>query len=247
MGVAGPVALVTGGARRVGRAIVLELARAGCDVAIHYRTSRTEAEEVAGEVSRTGRRALAIEADLSTPASWPQVIRQTVEGLGGLGILINNASLIATGAPDTIEGFSLASWERLLRLNLTAPMALAHHARPYLEKQEGGKIVNLCDISADRPWPTHLAYCVSKAALAALTVGLAKALAPRVRVNGIAPGIAVFSDDYPQERRAALISRIPLGRTGTPEDIARAVRFLVESGDYITGEIIRVDGGRSVV
>jgi len=124
---------------------------------------------------------------------------------------------------------------------------LCHHARRYLDLHGTGKIVNLCDIHADRPYPDHLAYCVSKAGLAALTRGLARALAPSIQVNGVAPGIAVFPDEYTPEQREHLIAKVPLRRAGTPEDVAAAVHYLVESGDYVTGEIIRVDGGRSIV
>jgi pteridine reductase len=126
-------------------------------------------------------------------------------------------------------------------------MALCHHARRFLAAQDGGQIVNLCDVSADRPWPEHLAYCASKAALGALTKALARALAPRIQVNGVAPGIAVFPEEYAQQLRRELTDRVPLGRAGTPEEVAKLVRFLVESGDYITGQIIAIDGGRGLV
>ena len=265
-------ALVTGGAKRVGRAIVLELARAGCDVAIHYRRGRAEAQQLADEVDRLetavtqrgrsdrvprsitqggrsqrGRQAVIIGADLTDPASWPMVIDETVKRLGRLDILINNASVFLTPQPDSIEAFDATQWESMFRVNLIAPMALCHHAQPHLERGGQGHIVNLCDISARSPWPDHLAYCTSKAALEALTRGLARAMAPDVRVNGVAPGIAVFPDEYPEELRRRLIGKVPLGRPGTPEDVARLVRFLVESGDYITGQIIPIDGGRSLV
>ena len=253
------VALVTGGAKRVGRAIVLELARAGCDVAIHYRRARAEAQQLADEVDRLetaatgsgrshrGRRTVVIGADLADPASWPMVIDETVKRLGRLDILINNASVFLTPKPDSIEAFDAKQWESMFRVNLIAPTALCHHARPHLEGGGKGRIVNLCDISARAPWPDHLAYCTSKAALEALTRGLARAMAPNVRVNGVAPGIAVFPDEYPEELRRQLTGKVPLGRPGTPEEVARLVRFLVESGDYITGQIIPIDGGRSLV
>ena len=243
----GAVALITGGAKRVGRAIGLELARGGCDVAVHHRESHAEANELVRQVGDLGRRALAVSGDLNEPADWPRIVQRTVDELGRLDILVNNASAFPVDSPDTIEGFDPRLWERILRVNLIAPMALAHHARPHLEERGGGKIVNLCDTSSDRPWPDHLAYCCSKAALAALTKGLARALAPGVRVNGVAPGIAVFPDEYSPQLRSHLISQVPLGRAGTPEEIAQFVRFLVESGDYMTGAIVRIDGGRSLV
>lgn len=241
------VALVTGGAKRVGRAIVLELACAGFDVAIHYRRSRQEAETVAASVRAAGRRSVTVQADLDEPTSWARIVGETVRGLGRLDVLVNNASAFLTGRPDTIQEFDFAEVEDMLRTNLIAPMALSHHARPYLEASGLGKIVNLCDIAADRPVPSHLSYAVSKAGLAALTKGLARALAPRIQVNGVAPGIAVFPEEYAPDRRAELTARVPLRREGSPEEVAALVRFLVSSGDYVTGQIIAIDGGRSVV
>ncbi len=252
-------ALVTGGARRLGRAIVSELARAGCDVAIHYRRSRADADELAAKVAAMGRRAVTIQGDLSDPTSWPGIIELTVEAFGGLDVLVNNASVFLHDRPeggavagdpeDAGEGggFDYRLWESILRINLVAPAGLCHHARKHLSARGCGQVVNLCDIAADRPWPGHLAYCASKAALGALTKGLARALAPAVRVNGVAPGIAAFPDAYSVELRERLAGRAPLGRSGEPEEVARLVRFLVESGDYITGQIVAIDGGRSIV
>ena len=241
------VALVTGGGKRVGRAIALELARAGCHVAVHYRRSEAEARRVAGQILSLDRQAVTVRGDLGDPASWPAVVRETVEGLGRLDILVNNASAFRTATPDTIEAFDPTVWRCVLRTNLEAPMGLCHHARRHLEAHGRGKIVNLSDISADRPWPDHLAYCVSKAGLDALTKGLARALAPAIQVSGVASGIAAFPDDYSQALRRRLISRVPLRRAGTPEEVAEVVRFLVETADYVTGEVIRIDGGRGIV
>lgn len=242
----GKVALVTGGARRVGRAIVLELACAGCDVVVHFDRSRDEADTAAGEVRAMGRRAVSVAAALEDAAAWKSIVDCAVGAFGRLDVLVNNASTFVTDASDTLEAFDPDRWERMLRVNLLAPMGLCHHAAPHLAANGAGRIVNLLDIAAERPWSTHLAYVSSKAALAAMTRALAKALAPGVCVNGIAPGIAVFPESYDEELRRALVERVPLKRAGTPEDIARTVRFLVESGDYITGQIVNVDGGRSL-
>lgn len=247
MELSGTAALVTGGAKRVGRAIVLELARAGCDIAIHCRRSLIEAEELAEQVRGLGRGAATIPGDLTDSMTWPRVIRQTVESLGRLDILINNASVFLTDTPDRIDVFDLALWDLMLRTNVVAPAALCHHAASHLRANGRGRIVNLCDVSSERPWPQNLAYCVSKAALSALTKGLARALAPDILVNGVAPGIAVFPDEYSAERRKELTRRVPLAREGTPGEVASAVRFLVESGDYITGQVIPIDGGRLIV
>ena len=246
MDLSGTVALVTGGARRVGRAIVLELARGGCDVAIHYRGSASPARQLASLVEDRGRRAVTVAGDLSKPEDWPSIIQRTVDDLGRLDILVNNASQFLTPVPDTVGDFEVEQWEQMLRVNLVAPMALAHHGQPHLHAHGQGKIINLVDISADRPWPDHLAYCSSKAALAALTRGLARALAPAVQVNGIAPGIAVFPESHPEKLRESLIKQVPLQRAGTPEEVARLVRFIAESADFMTGQIIHLDGGRSI-
>lgn len=240
------VALVTGGARRVGRAIVLELARSGCDVVVHHNRSADEAKSLVREVQGLGRRATAISGDLADRNSWQGIVRQAVDWCGRLDILVNNAAAFLTDGSDTIDAFDPERWETVLRTNLLAPAGLCHHARGHLAAHGNGRIVNLCDASTDRPWPSHLAYSVSKAALVAMTKALARALAPQIRVNGVAPGIVQFPDDYDAETRARLIRRVPLGRSGTPEDVAVLVRFLAEEGNYLTGQIIAVDGGRSL-
>ncbi len=268
MNLKGSVALITGGAKRVGRAIALELVRGGCDVGIHYRRSRAEAEEVVAQITQMGRRAVSVEGDLGDPASWPRIVLSTVDRLGRLDILINNASMFLPdpdGWPtssevgdtssskrspnhsDSLEDFDPKLWDKMLRINVTAPVALCHHCRPYLAARGTGKVVNICDIAAERPWADHLAYCASKAGLVAATKALARALAPDIQVNGVAPGIAVFPDAYSEDLRRRLVSRVPLGRPGTPEEVADLVRFLVESADYITGQIVPIDGGRSLV
>lgn len=240
------VALVTGSARRVGRAIAWELAQAGCDIAVHYRHSHRDATDLVEQVIGLGRRAVAVQADLADPTQCATLVTQTIGLLGRLDILVNNAAEFLTDTPDTLDGFDPNAWTRMLQTNLLAPAALAHHARPHLEKNEGGQIINICDIMSDHPSPKHLAYSISKAALVALTTALARDLAPAIRVNGVSPGIAVFPASYSEATRQDLTSAVPMQRAGQPEDIARAVRFLVESGDYITGQILRVDGGRSL-
>jgi pteridine reductase len=253
MPLTGTVALVTGGARRVGRAIVLALAEAGCDVAVHYRSSHTEAHALVEQITTRGRKGVAVQGDLNDRCVWPEVISETVGRLDRLDVLINNASVFDAESPvgaapseDTVEGFRPDYWESVLRTNLIAPMALCHHAHPHLKKTGKGKIINLCDIAADHPWRHHLAYCASKSALATLTRALARALAPEIQVNAVAPGIAMFPEEYSEDLRNRLIKRVPLGRAGTPREVAQLVRFLVESGGYMTGQIISIDGGRSL-
>ncbi|HNQ24790.1 MAG TPA: SDR family oxidoreductase [Phycisphaerae bacterium] len=239
------VALVTGGAVRVGRAIVTELAQAGCGVAIHYRKSAEQAAALAIEVAALGVPSCCLSGELEDPDSWAELVRGTVAKLGRLDVLVNNAAAFVFGE-DTVEGFDVRQWERMLRVNLVAPMGLVHHARRYLAASGRGSVVNLCDISAERPWPAHLSYCASKAGLVNVTRALARALAPEVRVNAVAPGIAEFPEYYSESLRRELIAQVPLKRPGSPEQVARAVRFLAESGDFITGQVIAVDGGRSI-
>ncbi len=244
------VALVTGGAKRVGRAIALELAPAGCAIGLHFRSSRDDAERTAADVRALGRRCTIIEADLQDEANWPQIIEQTVAALGRLDVLVNNASTFDPRPPQerkkTSSPFDATEWDQMFRINTTAAAGLCHFARPHLEESGQGRIVNMCDIAAEAPWPNYLSYCCSKAALVALTRGLAKGYAPRITVNGVSPGIAKFPDEYASELRSKLIAQVPLQRAGTPEEVARLVRYLVESGDYITGQIIAIDGGRSL-
>jgi pteridine reductase len=243
----GKAVLITGSAKRVGRAIALELARGGCDVAIHFHRSGSEVKSLAEELAAIGRRAALVNGDLNDPTCWSRIVQESHDQLGRLDVLINNASLFLTNKPDTIDDFDLVQWDQMLRVNLTAPAGLSHFAAPLLAAHGDGCIVNLCDISVDRPWPAHLSYAVSKGGLVTLTRALARALAPAVRVLGVAPGIAVFPEEYDQELRAKLVRRVPLRREGTPDEVARLVRFLIESGDYITGQIVAIDGGRSVV
>jgi pteridine reductase len=243
MDLKGRVALVTGAGRRVGRAIALRLAAAGCGVAVHYRRSQDEAAEVAAACRRAGGRSEALPADLEDASACESLVAATAARFGRLDALINNA---AQFEPMSLDDFDLRAWERTLRINLTAPMLLSHAARELL-RAVGGRIVNLCDAGVDRPWPNHLAYCVSKAALEALTRSLAAALAPAITVVGIAPGVAAWPEHYDDATRNRLTARIPLRRAGTVDDIAGAVHFVLAEGDYITGTIIPIDGGRRLV
>lgn len=242
MDVAGKVALVTGAARRVGRAIAMELARAGCDIAVHYRTSERDARQLAGEIEHLGRRAALVEGDLAEARVPQRIVDRAVESLGRLDILVNNASVFAK---TPLADADAATWETLLRVNVVAPALLARAVAPMMRAAGAGRIINLVDLLADRPVKAYGPYCASKAALVNLTRTLALELAPQITVNAVAPGIAVFPDDYDSELRGRLVSRVPLQREGTPEEIAAVVRFLVVEGDYITGQILHVDGGWS--
>jgi pteridine reductase len=237
------VVLVTGGARRVGRAIALRLAEAGSRIAVHYRSSAVEAAQTAEQCRAAGAVAEVFKADLADPAAAVKLVQGVRARFGRLDVLVNNASVFE---PMTLDELDLGRWEQTLRVNLTAPLVLAHAARDAL-RQARGRIVNLCDVATGRAWPDHLAYIVSKGALETLTRVLARALAPEVNVVGLAPGVAAWPEHYDQPTREHLTRRIPLQRAGTPEEIAAAVHFLLREGDYITGVILPVDGGRHLV
>ncbi len=238
----GRVVLVTGGARRVGRAIALRLARAGCKLAIHYRHSADEALAAAEQCRRIGAEAEIFQADFDDPAQAEGLVPAVLSRYGRLDVLINNASVFER---MDIAAFTLEQWERVLRVNLTVPMLLVSAARAALLESRG-RVINLCDAALGRPWAGHLAYMVSKGGLETLTKVLAKALAPDVNVVGIAPGVVAWSPNYDREIQDRLTAKIPLKRVGGPEDVAAAVHFVLSEGDYLTGVILPIDGGRSV-
>ncbi len=238
------VALITGAARRVGRAIALELARSGWDIGVHYRNSEEDAKRTASEIGALGRKAALVQGDLADGAVFDTLIRTTVDQLGGLHALINNASV---WTKTTIDDVDPASWQRHLDVNLTAPAMLARAAWPHLKARPPGFVINICDISGERPWADYIAYCVSKGGLLTLTRALARAMAPAVRVNGISPGVVMLPEDVDEQTRQAALRRVPLQHVGAATDVAKLVRYLLEEGTYITGQIINVDGGRSVV
>lgn len=244
---AGRVALVTGAAKRVGRAVALELAGAGAGIVVHYGRSQQAAEATADDIRHLGVPAATVQGDLADPAAWPRIVAEAVAALARLDILVNNASSFPADDSDTLEAFDADRWAHMLQINLTAPAGLVHAARVHLAASGEGCVINFCDIAAERPWSDHLAYCASKAGLVALTKSLARALAPDVRVNGISPGIAIFPESYDDALRSKLIARVPLQRAGKPEDMARTARFLAVDAPFITGQIIHVDGGRSAV
>jgi pteridine reductase len=230
------VALVTGGAKRVGRAIVETLAAAGFSVVFTYNSSEAEAAELAARM-----KGQAIRADLADPPAATGTIRDSFAH-PRLDVLVNNASLyqaakLAETSPDVMR--------RLMAIHFESPLLLAQAFEPMLRRSRG-HIVNMVDLLAERPWPQYMAYCASKAALGNLTLSLARELAPEVTVNGIAPGVVEWPPEYPEEEKQKYLKRVPLQRPGTPQDVANLVHFLATGGDYITGQIIRLDGGRSI-
>jgi pteridine reductase len=236
----GQVALVTGAAKRIGRAVALRLASEGADVVVHYYKSKIEAEAAAAEVEKLGRRSVALQADLCNVGKIQQLFQQIGERFGRLDILVNSAAnFLPASLADTTEKM----WDDALDTNLKGPFFCAQAAAPML-KESRGAIVNFADIGGVLPWPGYIAHCASKAGVIMLTKCLAKALAPEVRVNAIAPGTITMSGD-PSEWETDFIRRAPLHRAGTTEDVADAVLYLVEA-KFVTGHVLVVDGGRTL-
>jgi len=239
-----PVALITGGARRVGATIARTLHAAGYDLALHYRHSAAEAAGLLQELehARAGS-TLAVQADLADVDRLPALVEQALSRFGQLDALVNNASAFF---PTPVGSATPAQWDELFASNARAPFFLAQAARPAL-REAGGAIVNLVDIYAERALPDHPIYVMAKAALAAMTRTLAQDLAPEVRVNGVAPGAVMWpSEGKDYADRTAMLARTPLGRAGAPEDVASAVLWLLRDAPFVTGQIIRVDGGRTL-
>jgi pteridine reductase len=237
-----PVALVTGAARRLGAAIARRLHAAGYDLALHYRRSAADVAALADALQADrADSVLTLQAELSEYDRLPELIARTVGRFGRLDALVNNASAFS---PTPLGTITPADWDAQFLTNARAPLILAQAAAPHL-RANGGAIVNLVDIYAERPLRDHVVYCMSKAALVAATRALALELAPQVRVNAIAPGAILWPEDGKSEAaKAALLARTPLARTGRDEEIAEAVRWLVQDATYTTGEILHLDGGR---
>ncbi len=240
---AGRAALVTGAARRVGRALALALARAGASVAVHYRGSDAEARETAAEIERLGAKAALVRADLADPDAAGGLIDTAARRLGAIDILVNNASIFA---PGDVAGTDSLAWDAHQAINVRAPFLLARAFARALPAGRGGDIVNLNDWRALRPGADHFAYTVSKAGLHGLTQSLAVALAPRIKVNEIALGAVLPPEGSPADYVHQLRREIPLDRWSKPEEVADALLFLLRSPG-LTGQTLLVDGGRHLV
>jgi len=239
-----PVALITGAARRVGATIARTLHAAGYDLALHYRHSLSDVQALCADLdaARAGS-TLAIAAELADVDALPAIVEKCISRFGRLDALVNNAS---TFFPTPIGTISAAQWDNLFASNARAPLFLAQAAAPHLRAVHGA-IVNLVDIYAQRPLAGHPVYSMAKAALAMMTLALAKELAPEVRVNGVAPGAVLWPEGGKSDAdQAELIARTPLRRAGSPDDVARAVLFLLRDATFTTGQILNVDGGRSL-
>lgn len=239
----GKTVLVTGAAKRVGRAIACELHAAGANVMVHYRAARGDALALADELNaRRPASAALVQADLLDVAALPTLVEACVERFGALDALINNASsFFAT----PLGRIGLDAWDDLVGSNLKAPLFLAQAAAPQLRAAHGA-IVNITDIHGERPLAGYPLYCAAKAGLLGLTRALAVELAPEVRVNAVSPGPIIWPQEgFDDARRTAIVEHTLLKRTGSPQDIAGAVRFLLAEATYVTGQVLNVDGGRS--
>jgi NAD(P)-dependent dehydrogenase (short-subunit alcohol dehydrogenase family) len=237
MDINGKVALITGSAKRIGKEIALDLARRGARIAVHYKSSESDAKKVAGDAGAI------FQADLTDTNAIDRMFRQLAATFGRLDILVNSASVFAAATADDAAP---EHWDSQMDANARAPFFVAQHAASLMRPNGGGKIINIVDVAGELIWPSYLPYSVSKAALIAVNRGLAKAWAPEIQVNAIAPGPVLFPEDYTDEQKRLAIDRTLLKRAGSPEDVVRAVIFLLEN-DYITGEVIHVDGGRHIL
>ena len=231
------LALVTGAAHRLGKAFALTLARNGYDILLHYHSAENEARQTQAEIESLGRSVIPSQADLTDPAQ----ISSLLSGVESLNVLVNSAAFMPSG---NTESLSIENWDASLDLNLRAPFLLAQESAKKMT--EGGLIVNITDVGAQKAWSRYPSYTVSKAALESLTKILARALAPKIRVNAIAPGFVLQSEIVSAEEWERLINRIPLKRPARGEEIASALEFLLKN-EYITGQTIVVDGGYSLI
>jgi 3-oxoacyl-[acyl-carrier protein] reductase/pteridine reductase len=245
----GQSAFITGGARRIGRAIALSLARAGADITLTYRTSKTEALQTKADVEALGRRAQAVCCDVRSEGSVRAAVAAHITAHNRLDILINNAAIFETAPLDTL---TLAQWDAVFETNTRGPFLVAREALPHLRTARG-RIVNIGSLGGIQPWAGHAHYCASKAAVHMLTQTMAKAFAPEVAVNCVAPGWIEMTENgmsqqgaaqvAAQDRAARFAAKTPMGRNGAAEDVARAVLFFAAAAEFITGQILTVDGG----
>ena len=237
------VAVVTGAGRRLGRAVALDLARRGAHVAVHYNRSENEAREVVEQIEKLGRRALAVWADLSEVSAIAVMFARIDETFGRLDALVSSA---ANFIRVPVEKIDEEVWDQSLDVNLKGACFCALEAARLMRRGGGGKIVNFADWGGLRPYRNYLPYIVSKGGVVTLTQALALELAPEIQVNAVAPGLILPPEGTPQEQIDRMARHVPLKRAGAPEDIVAAVAFLIEGSDYITGQVLCVDGGRLI-
>ena len=242
MRLAGTAALVTGAGRRIGQAIAIGLAQSGCDVAVHYHGSAKGAEDTARAIRAAGRRAELVPADLRDAAQARALADQAARAFQRLDVVVNSAAIMVR---ETVADVTPESWDATLDLNLRAMFFVSQGAVPHLRRARG-KIVNIADLAGLEPWPAYVPHCVSKAGVIMLTKGLARALAPEIAVNAVAPGAVLLPEEWDEAAREHIRATTPLERLGSPADVVAAVRFLLADTDYATGTILVVDGGRLI-
>jgi NAD(P)-dependent dehydrogenase (short-subunit alcohol dehydrogenase family) len=235
----GKTMLVTGAAKRLGRAIALAAAENGADVAITYRESAREARAVVGELAWHGVKALAVRCDVTDEESVHEMVREVTRELGGIDVLVNNAANYET---VEFEKITVAQWDGIFASNTRGPFLASREALPFLRKRKG-RIVNMGSLGGLRPWPTHAHYCSSKAAVHMLTKVMAKALAPEISVNAVAPGMIDLGEKSAAAFMKKMAKQTPMRRDGTAADIAAAVMFFATAPQFITGQVLAVDGG----
>ena len=238
----GAGALVTGAGRRIGQAIAIGLARAGCDVAVHYHGSASGAEQTARAIRGAGRRAELVQADLTDPHAARGLADQAARVLKRLDVVVNSAAIMVR---QPVEDVTPESWDATLDLNLRATFFVSQGAIPHLRRAKG-KIVNIADLAGLEPWPAYVPHCISKAGVVMLTKALARALAPDIAVNAIAPGAVLLPEEWDEQSREHIRETTPLDRLGAPADVVAAVRFLLADTDYVTGTVLVIDGGRLI-
>ena len=237
----GKVALVTGGGRRVGRALAEALAERGAVVAVHYNASSSGADEVVRAIESRGGKASAFAADLTTTVAPSALVQAVSQRYGSLDVLVNSAAvMVRTPFGET----DVADWDSMFALNLRAPFFLSQAAAPLLRRARGA-IVNIADLAAFETWPAYIPHGITKGGVVQMTRALARVLAPEVRVNAIAPGTVLLPDGWSEAEATRLDETTPLKRQGSPADVAQAMLYLLEA-DYVTGETITVDGGRHI-
>lgn len=241
MELTGRSALVTGAGRRLGRAIATALGARGMRVIVHYHASVSGARETADAIAAAGGRATLVQADLRDPAAAERLVGAAVEAHGALDVLVNSAAEMVR---TPLGSVAAAEWDALFALNLRAPFLLTQAAAPHLRTAQGA-VVNIADIAAAETWPGYIPYSLTKSGIAHMTRSLARVLAPEVRVNAVAPGAVQLPDDWDEAAADRLAATTPLQRLGTPDDVVRAVLYLLEA-DYVTGHVLAVDGGRLV-
>jgi NAD(P)-dependent dehydrogenase (short-subunit alcohol dehydrogenase family) len=237
------ICLVTGSAIRVGKAIALTLAGKGAKLAIHYNSQENKAQETAEEIRKMKVDSILLKADISRKEDWLRMREDILNKWGKIDILVNNAAVFFRTPFLNIEE---NQWSQFIDINLRGTLYGCQVMGEVMLQNQSGKIINIADVSAESPWPNYIPYCISKAGVIALTKGLAQAFAPHITVNAVSPGTVMLAEEYDEEEENNLINRTPLKRVGNPQDIANSVVFLIEGSDFITGSVIKVDGGRSL-